>query len=142
MRNGTMNYLLIFIVPFFLYPVNSLSAQTTCDTVYSSSSIDELADFGIPQKEFQKFLNTKIIPLIGEEMNEYKTVIPSLNMLFTISDQGELIKIEFPELKSSKKLQEKLAQEFITLGKWKPATINGKPVCSEFGSAIGCIKWQ
>ena len=75
-------------------------------------------------------------------MKESKTIIPSLNMLFTISNQGDIIKVEFPELKSSKKLQENLAKEFIALGKCKPATIKGNAVCSEFGYTIGCIKWQ
>lgn len=129
------------LIGFVLFSINSFS-QEICDTIFTSGQVEEIAEFPISPNKFNQFLEKKIIPLINEEVEKTKNIIPHLNMLFTISKEGKLIKVEFPKLDSSKELQEKMAKEFINLGKWTPATIKGEKVCSEFFYKIGCIKWQ
>ena len=131
-----------FLLPVFVFLYINSNSQEICDTIFASDKVDELAVFPVSQREFNKFLEKKIIPLVSEEVEKTKKIIPHLNMLFTISQEGNIIKIEFPKLDSSKELQEKMAKEFIALGKWTPGILKKQKVCSEFYYRIACIKWQ
>ncbi|HLP10346.1 MAG TPA: hypothetical protein VK177_00340 [Flavobacteriales bacterium] len=126
------------ILPVFLFlSLNGIS-QSPCEKVYEMAQVEAPAEIPIKNSEFINFVSKEIVPILEKS----DLLVPKLFILFTISDQGEIISVEFPRLEAKAEVHKALAAAFLKLGKWKPAVLAGKNVCSEFAYAISCLKWQ
>lgn len=122
----------------FLLVFVDINAQTTCEKVYTSSEVDLPAEMPLSSPDFVKFVNKEIAPILSKN----ETLVPKLIVLFTISDEAEITTVEFPTLEAKQQIHKDLANAFRKMGKWKPALIKEKKVCSEFTYPISCFKWQ
>ncbi|HYG53400.1 MAG TPA: hypothetical protein VD905_21030 [Flavobacteriales bacterium] len=132
----------ILMLPLFVFLSPTAFSQNPCEKIYSPSEVDMLAEMPLNFKQFGEFTESKIIPVLSTEKERNGNLAASLRILFTISDLGNIISVEFPGLEASAETHRELANAFMQMGTWKPATVKEKTVCSEFSYKIGCIKWQ
>jgi hypothetical protein len=130
-----IRYLVLSV--FFMSSFCSIS-QTICEKTYPSSEVDIPAELPMSPNDFVKFINNEIAPILSKN----ETYVTKLVVLFTISNEGDITTVEFPNLEAPVKVHNDLAKAFMKLGKWEPAELENKKVCSEFTYPIACLKWQ
>jgi hypothetical protein len=126
---------------FFIFHAIPSFPQTACETVYTSHTTDVDPEMPLNDAAFTKFVQKNINPVLTREFERSGNSISHLRVIFTINESGDIVSIEFPE-GLSETARNELAQEFIKMGKWEPATIKNKPVCAQAITRISCIKLQ
>ena len=119
-----------------------LHSQTNsiCEKVYDTP--DSLAKYKDGKKSISKYVNDKIIPILGDCIKQKMELVNSMTIKFTIDLNGKVIAVDYLKPVLTDYCKGKLTAELLKMDGWHPGKMLDKNVCSIFIYQIAGIRWE
>ncbi len=134
-----MQKLITILLPL-LFVSPAFSQTKTCEKICEKP--DSTAHYKKERNDLPRYVSSKILPILGDCIKQKMEFVYSMEIKFTIAENGKVIAVDFLKPELSDYCSAKLRTEFLTMEGWHPAKLNGVSVCSYYLYSIGGITWH